>query len=162
MVSAFWSEQCPTRGAALTHAHWDKCSPEAHPGEPSGHLPFQCCHCRGMDPGARGTIVGNSVPPPLDVPQRLRDIGIMGTWQEMPDGTLVHIEDPSVNHGFRQTPPPRYERTDDTLVEPRMVSGQGPQGPVDAPGRGPLTPAQQARIRARAGWQQWLDRSGTL
>jgi hypothetical protein len=49
-----WSEQCPARGAGLTHAHWRECRPE-HGGHPSTdptteyagrhHAYDQCCHC---------------------------------------------------------------------------------------------------------------------
>lgn len=49
-----WSEQCPNRGAGLTHAHWRECRPE-HGGHPSTdstteyagrrHAYNQCCHC---------------------------------------------------------------------------------------------------------------------
>lgn len=47
-----WNDQCPERGAALTHAHWKDCNPGAggHPedGGPNvGHVHdwATCCHC---------------------------------------------------------------------------------------------------------------------
>jgi len=42
----FWDDDCPERGAGLTHAHWDKCDPNGvHPGSSDRHLFDQCCHC---------------------------------------------------------------------------------------------------------------------
>jgi hypothetical protein len=42
----FWSQWCPERGAALTHAHWNRCDPARnHPGTSDTHTYIQCCHC---------------------------------------------------------------------------------------------------------------------
>lgn len=52
MSAEFWEEQCPARGAGLSHAHWNKCDPngthprragELHPGRK--HAADQCCEC---------------------------------------------------------------------------------------------------------------------
>lgn len=48
---SFWSQDCPERGPALTHAHWSNCDPRGvHPKDPTGnggkqHASNQCCHC---------------------------------------------------------------------------------------------------------------------
>lgn len=45
-VRSSWTDQCPSRGAGLTHAHWRDCKPGAwHPGTQTRHLANQCCHC---------------------------------------------------------------------------------------------------------------------
>jgi hypothetical protein len=45
-VSSWWGEQCPARGPALTHAHWNKCDPKGyHPGTSDKHTANQCCEC---------------------------------------------------------------------------------------------------------------------
>lgn len=45
---SWWQEDCPSRGAALSHAHWRDCDPDkgGHPGLPGTvHRWDQCCHC---------------------------------------------------------------------------------------------------------------------
>lgn len=43
----FWSQWCPRRGTALTHAHWAECDPKdgGHPESGDIHSFSQCCHC---------------------------------------------------------------------------------------------------------------------
>lgn len=41
-----WSDDCPSRGPALSHAHWRDCLPEeTHPGTNRSHPYTVCCHC---------------------------------------------------------------------------------------------------------------------
>lgn len=42
-----WSDPCPARGAALSHAHWRDCNPTEgpHPGTAIVHMWDVCCHC---------------------------------------------------------------------------------------------------------------------
>lgn len=164
-VSPFWRETCESRGPALTHAHWDKCSDEAHP--PAGHYPFQCCHCGAMDPAARAWLLGQrhvtqfnpprkqetskTTPPPvpLDVQQRLRDIGLI---------PVIAPDKPAMRPMERALPAaPDAALLTDHLHEQKHVTGSGPTGTPNGRGRGELTPRQQARLRAWAGWSRFLD-----
>lgn len=64
-TNSWWLEECPARDAGLRHAHWDQCTPEAHPGEDSGHMLNQCCHCRA--------IHGGIIEPVAEMPAGLAD-----------------------------------------------------------------------------------------
>lgn len=148
---SFWQEECPARGPALTHTHWNQCTPQAHPGEESGHYPFQCCHCRGMDPSARGTVLVVQMPPTLEqhIRAQLASLGITGSW----------------GPGDVPEQPASDEHTDDELVEPRMITGEGPKGRLDGEGRwhlpGQLTERDQRRIANYVAFHEWLgDRAG--
>lgn len=92
----FWASNCPARGPALTHAHWNKCHPQTgHPTTGDTHTYDQCCHC-------------------------LRSHADMD------------VHDESVR--------------DDILVEPKAITGLGPQGNPRGRGRGPLTGSDEARL----------------
>ncbi len=114
----FWSEQCPQRGPALTHAHGQSCLAD-HGGR---HAPTTCCHC-GEDELDGPAKAPESWPPSaalpeVDIEARLRQIG------------LVVVE-----------------HEPDTMVEPRMITGNGPQGATWGKGRGKeLTPADIRRL----------------
>lgn len=63
-MGSFWQEDCPERGSALSHAHWNMCSPKGyHPGTNDKHLDDQCCHCGGRS---------NPQPPVADVKEVLQ------------------------------------------------------------------------------------------
>lgn len=61
----WWGEQCPKRGPALSHAHSSECSDIGHNG--------RCCHCFGRP----GETPSAPVPVPINVNDRLRDLGLM-------------------------------------------------------------------------------------
>lgn len=48
----WWREDCPSRGAALHHVHWNACDPGrgGHPGLGIVHAMDECCYC-GNAPG---------------------------------------------------------------------------------------------------------------
>lgn len=58
---AFWMQQCPMRGPALTHKHASKC--EEHPRN-------MCCEC-GQSVGPPLPVVRREMPP-VDIEARLR------------------------------------------------------------------------------------------
>lgn len=97
---------------------------------------FQCCHCRGLDPGARATVQGPEVQPPIDVTARLIALGLM---------PAIYSED--------------EPHQDDDIIEPKMVTGDGPQGSPFGPGRGPITPRFEARLLS---YDRYVQRRGEL
>lgn len=128
-----WLDQCPARGYGLTHAHDRDCR--------DGHIAGQCCECGGFP----GPIVAEQpsqpptiVMPPLDVQARLHALG------------LDHGEDTGMEDI-------RQEHDEDTPVEPRMVTGDGPQGKTTGPGRGDLTPRQMTRLIRISEQEAYLD-----
>jgi hypothetical protein len=114
-----WKQQCPARGYGLTHAHDTQCK--------DGHIAGQCCECGGF-PGPQVAEHTHqfSVPPPLDVTARMKALGLL---QE--DTGMEDI---------------RAEHDDNTPVEPKMITGNGPEGKPDGKGRGDLTYRQEMRI----------------
>lgn len=151
---AFWSEQCPARGAGLDHAHWDLCSSEGHPGEDSGHLPYQCCHCRGyasaFKSGTLDTNVGTlDLTPQIDVQERMRALGIEGSWDTI-RSSRPHEKDTGMEDI-------RAQHDDDTPVEPKATTGTGPDGRADGKGRGELTGRQMLRLMR---WKDYIKYIG--
>lgn len=122
----FWTEDCPARGAALSHVHWDMCYPATgHPGTGDKHAWTDCCHC-GMNAAEeynREKMFREAGLPPVDVEARMRSLGLIS--------------------------PTPYDRPD----EPKMATGS-PAGVLydgkgrTNPGRGPLTVAQQRYLTA--------------
>lgn len=146
-MSGFWSEDCPERGPALTHAHWDKCTPAAHPGEDGGHMPFQCCHCRALDPASKmESWPPEREPDLIDVRSRLEALGLSTPRVVRPNERDTGMEDIRA---------PLHD--DSTPVEPRAVTGNGPDGVAWGPGRGALTPRQYERLLRVMEQQDWLD-----
>jgi hypothetical protein len=146
--SPFWSAQCPARGPGLRHRHATECK--------DGHAEDRCCECGGsqfakFDAGEAGGLPLR-VMPPLDVAARLKAVGSLPPK-------------PADNPPPALRPVPRrimpWESDDEVLAvhlhEQKHVTGHGPTGTVNGPGRGPLTPRQQARLMAWAGWARHLD-----
>lgn len=80
-----WKDQCPARGAGLTHAHWRECIPSqgGHPqSDPTTeyagrmHQFAQCCHCEEkIDPAVTATVAEQSEQPV----QPIRDHAYLST-----------------------------------------------------------------------------------
>lgn len=120
------TDYCPNRGPMLTHAHASDC--------PDKHGDTQCCHCaiRYLHaPRCRHERIdvesNESSPEPdapedgvvwIDVPTRLRELGLMAP----------------------------LEPVDETPVEPKMVTGNGPTGPSFGHGRGELSKRDMNRL----------------
>lgn len=145
-------DQCPARGAGLSHAHWTRCRPPApHPNDSSTefsgrvHGPLQCCHCEetlelesaapkpepepepeapAAEPSGDCTVDHNSVKSSL----LIGDGGL--EWSRCPI-CGVHVE-------------PRFPP-------------QGVQGKPYERGRGDLTERQRRRLFSWAGWSRYLD-----
>ena len=96
---------------------------------PGEHEAGQCCHCGLFAKDWTGTP-----PVPLDVQQRLQSLGLI------PDPREFDL-------------PPRVS----DAIEPKMISGHGPQGRESGPGRGSLTPRQRRNLIARAQFTDYLD-----
>lgn len=62
----WWGLQCPARPKGLAHAHESGCDAPAHRG--------RCCEC-GVGPNDRPAAA--PVPPPINVNDRLRALGLM-------------------------------------------------------------------------------------
>jgi hypothetical protein len=56
--------------------------------------------------------------------------------------------------------PYQSEHDDNTPVERRAVTGEGPQGKPTGLGRGPLTWRDQNRVRAHVEYRAWLAQHG--
>lgn len=138
MALGFWLQQCPARGAALSHAHSMYCKPDVPhnmKGEPGRgeelHREDECCHCR-MTPEEFTQDMADAIaletdlevpqadeedlPEPFSVVDRLEALGLM------PVATNPEPE-PVRGHDF------------DGPEEPAMAQGEYP-GPSWGPGRG--------------------------
>jgi hypothetical protein len=58
------------------------------------------------------------------------------------------------------TPYAEQPHDDDTTVEPRMITGNGPQGRAHGKGRGPFTARDKARAIAHVEFGKWLSEHG--
>lgn len=208
---AEWSDPCDSRGAALTHKHWQDCRPEAgHPGGPfdsDGQPPFhqynQCCHCETViDPAGDAQRALEA--------QELRDQSLLDGADEALAKAGTHLYQPTMvglclrchlpasihpqvvtyqrpvaeehvpeattmAHPDEPDPNECSLRTDGTHdgkltaargneggwslcpmcglpYEPKMVSGNGPQGRTDERGRGDLSFRQKMWLEGWFGW----------
>lgn len=167
-MGSFWEMECRKRGAALTHAHWDKClSTGTHPGTDEKHLGDQCCHC-----GERAASWVGPVTPRVqkvssgstkDHVYRWTMAGRCGECAGVEDDhPLTTKPDPAtgcdVDHRsidtklligdeglVRSTCPRCYE-----MIEPRMADkhNPAPAGRADGKGRGVIMPRMQWRLTA--------------
>lgn len=85
----------------------------------------------------------------IDVASRLQALGIMGVYAE-----VAPMDEPET-----------AEHTDNTPVEPKAITGLGPQGRPWGPGRfhlpdGALTLRDKARILGHVGFRRWLGENG--
>lgn len=68
--SAFWMQDCPERGAGLTHMHANQCK--------HAHNENTCCHC-GVSPDQAAHF---AVLPPIDIEARLNGSGPVKVTKE--------------------------------------------------------------------------------
>lgn len=132
--------QCPARGPGLTHTlHGREGDPCVECGEPLSMQPPRDY----LPPTA-----SQAGPPPevsIDVVKRMRDLGFAGAYRDITGAKKVYDQ------------PKRDSDRDNVLVEPRMVSGTGPDGVTWGLGRGSLTPRQIDRLIRVAEQEAWLD-----
>lgn len=112
IYGAWWRKDCPSRAAGLGHAHWAACNPDT--GHP--HTSFDvnagnkhpwnvCCHCEQPAPAEVEPKATEPVPP--SVAERLQQMGLMA----------------------------KVTQIDDIPLEPKMITGDGPQGSIQRHGR---------------------------
>lgn len=70
----WWGQHCPARPADLSHAHDAYCDAPAHKD--------RCCEC-GVGPNDRAPML-ISTPPPINVNDRLRALGLLPGEDERP------------------------------------------------------------------------------
>lgn len=128
--SEWWREDCPARGAALSHAHWTDC--------PDGHPASMCCHCEQHAPTQETTLT----PPKTTCPPHIFWLGKCTQCGQPPDLAA------------------KADARDDVLVERKAIRPDyqggpvGPQGPLrgqekrhpPAYGRLPFTQEDYARL----------------
>lgn len=159
----WWREQCPERGAGLSHAHWSKCDgvhmADGTPMAGREHSWEMCCHCEmtfamvqemrdemrlvGLEPGP---VTSVPVEPPMaalndDVPLGTckADHSKMG-MKVVRDGVVSWQE--CVLCGVQ--------------IEPKRATGQLP-GPKVALGTGDLTKGQMAKLAGLRAKERFLD-----
>lgn len=137
----FWSEQCPERGAGLTHAHWSHCHPEkgGHPNPedeaPVIHQFRQCCHCALYaydEPTTERTNIPVKVvePDPDALPLALPQPGCGSRHNEFAKTTPL-----IGNDGLEWPTAPCCG----VIIEPKLATGF-PHGPPWGSGRGWVSP----------------------
>jgi hypothetical protein len=163
-MSSWWEEDCPARGGALSHAHWQQCDPASvHPHDGTGseghkHLALMCCHCEKTEETykneaamlAQAEAAMKGATPPL---------ALLGGANGK---CLFHV-------GFK---PHRIvgeagERWAlcpgcDAPLEPREATGT-PTGKPSGPGRGALTSRQIEKLNMvaeREKFYLWLEAAG--
>jgi hypothetical protein len=164
--SAFWKEQCPQRGAGLTHRHVMDCP---------NHVFDECCECeltaavwearREMELREAGLV--------SDAPDHLYVYTITGRCGHRGCGrhsgahpvTLLDKADPLTecrldhssvpNRGLLIGKPDGAERQRcqmcGVMIEPKLATGV-PDGPAHGKGRGPI----MDRLSKRLGFIAWL------
>lgn len=115
-------------------------------------MPFQCCHCRALDPAAQATTWPPRPTPPETINVQERMERIMGSWRPKSGRVEDKVEETEMEDIRAEV-----EHDDATPVEPRMVTGNGPDGVPWGPGRGELTPRQINRLIRVAEQEAWLD-----
>ena len=165
-MAGWWQQDCPARGAGLTHAHWNRCDPgEVHP--PDGtkmagrtHDWNMCCHCEQVSASEKSPEADIAIPEPSDIPRGgpLADHEyrwtIAGRCARCQRTSLDHpvfkrgVEsgECSVDHNSIASKllinDGGLERTTCPIcnmqVEPKLATGQ-PTGVTWGPGRGSLT-----------------------
>lgn len=156
-----WADDCPGRGPALRHAHWDRCQ-GTHPHDGDGHeghehAPDQCCHCDGFPGRAQGAPTREDpeqVPPPIDVLARMRAMGYNpANMAPAPSERDTGMED------IRAKEDPLHPSLE-TPVEPKAITGEGPKGSPYGRGRGEFTARDAWRAHTHVGFRQWLAENG--
>jgi hypothetical protein len=155
-----WAEECPKRGPALTHAHWIDCQ-GLHPGTGEMHFGDQCCHClaRARDWRAHNEPASaDNALVPVDVTERMRMLGFAGAYagadNPQPTEQDTGMED------IRPEEPVVAEHTDETLIEPKAITGLGPQGNPNRIGRGAFTARDAWRAHNYVLFGEWLAAHG--
>ena len=173
-----WSDECPSRGAALSHAHWRDCQPPSpHPGTTSVHQYSMCCHCEQHIVG-----FGSTVAQPID---QVTDDPMVDDHQFIPTlvGVCLRCKLPLDNH--RTGPMSFLEQMEQyesmalpikcsynhatrspgpcsgcgVYVEPKLATGK-PTGKAWGVGRGEFSARDQQRVIGHVGWRAWLAENG--
>lgn len=134
--------QCPVRGPGLSHTQ------NGRDGSP-------CIECgtlitsvppRGIPPSA--TQASPADWPMINVDERLRALGLAGTYRSIAGSRDMEPQNDAPAH------------TEDTLIEPRAITGNGPQGSQWGLGRGSLTPRDKQRIVQTVEYRAYLAAHG--
>lgn len=182
-MASWWDQDCPKRGAALSHAHWNVCDPQGvHPADGTAmagrtHQLNQCCHCEQLaEKSQEAEAIAMSQEPPRqgqlqDHPyqwtiagrclrcQKTRlDHPVFKRGAESGECSVDHTSIASkllVNDGG-------LERTTCPIcnmqVEPKMATGQ-PVGKPSGRGRGDLTQRHidaLVKLVSREKFEAWL------
>ena len=96
-------------------------------------------------------------------PQRGAGLTHIADYKQRPDGSCVFCGS-SLNEAqptvVSDPKPETVLPVDQTLIEPKMITGNGPQGRVAAPGRGDFTSRDEDRTVSYVGWREFLARNG--
>lgn len=103
MNEAFWLQQCPNRGPALTHAFG------------RSDTPGVCAHCKQSPFGPPTPVVRQFQMPPVDVAARLRQIGFE------PDDQTVNLKEAGMATGQASGPADGPGRGELTLLQRRKL-----------------------------------------
>lgn len=142
-----WRADCPSRGPALSHAHWKECDPNGvHPGTDERHEWRQCCHC-GRQFGDAGTdvdrLLGNE-PEAVneDAPLTLPQPGEPCAWSH----EKIAVGTPLIGALGLEWPQCSNCKV---YIEPKLTTGQL-LGPRYGPGKGWVTERMKRRWEAVA------------
>ena len=130
-MAEYFRNSCPARGPGLPHTM------HGAPGSP-------CREC-----GLPLTTEPPNERLPLSASEARRTLGTSHV------GAEVYNRD--FNTREAGVPP---EHDDDTPVEPRAITGQGPQGRLSGRGRGPFTKRDADRAAAHVEYRRWLGQHG--
>lgn len=184
----WWRQECPERGGGLTHAHWSKCDPSGvHPQDDTGnegnqHPAAMCCHCQMTEQSEREMREADIAMREAGVPRsELADheyvftiVGRCGRCQRTPDihpkyrrGEAAEEGGCVVDHssittklligdgGLQWSQCPQCQM----YLEPKAITGNGPQGRPTDRGRGTLTERHKAdlvKAAQREDFSDWL------
>jgi len=160
----WWGEQCPGRGDGLSHAHDVQCT--------DGHALSQCCECGRFSEDRSPVPEAQVVTEVYDhgyIPTLGGRCGRHGCGQpaavhkplalnKTPDANDCTVDHNSIDtkrllgdSGYEWTRCPMCF----LMVEPKAVTGNGPEGNPNRIGRGDLTGSLQRRLRGWLGWVDW-------
>lgn len=134
MAGPYWDDQCPKRGPALKHVHWNSCDPKGyHPGSSDKHQIDQCCHCGlflNLKPVPRSVAAGPE--PHACVFNAVGVCSICGTYHSFKwtiTGSCATCGQRENICRARQADHVDLREREQQLVEPKAITGMGPAGP---------------------------------